>query len=94
MSSLKKIKVYFKEQNGKKTGRDVDVNITVDRMIADFLESKGEILEINDYSFIVNTLPLTKDNVLKKRVKYIKQLKPDCIIQVRYIKGVTGSFKV
>ena len=91
MSSLKKINVYFKMQDGKKIQREVDVNKTVDRMIADFLESRKIIEQMNDYSFIVNTIPLTKNAILKKKVKYVKQLKPDCIIQVRYIKNVSGS---
>ena len=91
MSSLKKINVYFKMQDGKKIQREVDVNKTVDRMIADFLESRNIIEQMNDYSFIVNTIPLTKDIILKKKVKYVKQLKPDCIIQVRNINGLGGA---
>jgi hypothetical protein len=39
MSSEKKIKVFFKTQNDK-VSLEVDVNKTVDRMIADFLEKK------------------------------------------------------
>ena len=93
MSHLKKIRVYFKTQDGRKTSQNVDVNITVDRMIADFLESKNQILERNDYSFIVNSIPLTKDKFLNQKVKHIKQLKPDCTIQVRYIKNVDGSLQ-
>ena len=91
MSSLKKINVYFKMQDGKKIQREVDVNKTVDRMIADFLESKKIIEQMNDYSFMVNTIPLTKNTILNKKVKHVKQLKPDCIIQVRYVGGVKGS---
>lgn len=91
MSSVKKIRVFFKMQDGKKIPRDVDVNKTVDRMIADFLESKKLIEKLNNYSFIVNTVPLTKDKILNQKVKYIKQLKPDCIIQVRNIESVDGS---
>lgn len=91
MSSLKKINVYFKMQDGKKIQREVDVNKTVDRMIADFLESKKIIEQMNDYSFMVNTIPLTKNTILNKKVKYVRQLKPDCIIQVRYVKNVKGA---
>ena len=91
MSSSKKIIVYFKMQDGKKIQREVDVNRTVDRMIADFLESRNKIEQMNDFSFIVNTIPLTKNAILNKKVKYVKQLKPDCIIQVRNIKNVDGS---
>ena len=78
-------------QDGKKIPREVDVNKTVDRMIADFLESRKIIEQMNDYSFIVNTIPLTKDKILSKKVKYVRQLKPDCIIQVRNVKNVDGS---
>ena len=91
MSQNKKIRVYFKTQDGKKTALDVDVNKSVDRMIADFLETKKRILERNDYSFIVNSIPLTKDRFLNQKVKYIKQLKPDCIIQVRYVGSIKGA---
>ena len=91
MSSLKKINVYFKMQDGKKIQREVDVNKNVDRMIADFLESKKIIEQMNDYSFMVNTIPLTKNTILNKKVKYVRQLKPDCIIQVRYVKNVKGA---
>ena len=78
-------------QDGKKIQREVDVNKTVDRMIADFLESKKIIEQMNDYSFMVNTIPLTKNTILNKKVKYVRQLKPDCIIQVRYVKNVKGA---
>ena len=91
MSSEKKIKVFFKTQDGKKVSQEVDVNKTVDRMIADFLEKKNLIEKMNDFSFIVNSIPLTKDKFINKKIKYIRQIKPDCIIQVRYIKGVYGS---
>lgn len=90
MSSEKKIKVFFKTQNDK-VSLEVDVNKTVDRMIADFLEKKNLIEKMNDFSFIVNSIPLTKDKFINKKIKYIRQIKPDCIIQVRYIKGVYGS---
>ena len=89
--SSQKIKVYFKTQDGKKTPLEVDINKTVDRMLADFLEKKRVIENMNDYSFIVNSIPLQKDKFIRKKVKYIKQLKPDCIIQVRNIKNVDGS---
>jgi hypothetical protein len=91
MSSEKKIKVFFKMQNGTKVSQEVDVNKTVDRMIADFLEKRNLIEKMNDFSFIVNSIPLTKDKFINKKIKYIRQIKPDCIIQVRYIKGVYGS---
>ena len=90
MSSEKKIKVFFKTQNDK-VSLEVDVNKTVDRMIADFLEKRNLIEKMNDFSFIVNSIPLTKDKFINKKIKYIRQIKPDCIIQVRYIKGVYGS---
>lgn len=91
MSSEKKIKVFFKTQDGKKVSQEVDVNKTVDRMIADFLEKRNLIEKMNDFSFIVNSIPLTKDKFINKKIKYIKQIKPDCIIQVRYIRNVDGS---
>ena len=91
MSSEKKIKVFFKMQNGTKVSQEVDVNKTVDRMIADFLEKRNLIEKMNDFIFIVNSIPLTKDKFINKKIKYIRQIKPDCIIQVRYIKGVYGS---
>ena len=90
MSSEKKIKVFFKMQNDK-VSLEVDVNKTVDRMIADFLEKRNLIEKMNDFSFIVNSIPLTKDKFINKKIKYIRQIKTDCIIQVRYIKGVYGS---
>lgn len=86
MSSEKKIKVFFKMQNGTKVSQEVDVNKTVDRMIADFLEKRNLIEKMNDFSFIVNSIPLTKDKFINKKIKYIRQIKPDCIIQVRYIR--------
>jgi hypothetical protein len=86
-----KIKVVFKTQDGKRHPMEVDTNITVDRMIADFLEKRKIILQLNDYSFIVNSLPLTKDVVLKKKVKHVRQLKPDCVIQVRKVDNIDGS---
>lgn len=91
MSQIKKIRVYFKTQDGKKTAQDVDTDKTVDRMIANFLEKKKLLYYMNDFSFIVNSIPLTKDKFLNKKVKHIPQLKPDCIIQVRNIGGVSGS---
>jgi len=91
MSSANKIKVFFKMQDEKKIPQEVDINKTVDRMIANFLEKKNIIEKMNDYSFIVNSVPLTKDKFLNKKVKYIKQIKPDCIIQVRNIRNVDGS---
>lgn len=78
-------------QDEKKIPQEVDINKTVDRMIANFLEKKNIIEKMNDYSFIVNSVPLTKDKFLNKKVKYIKQIKPDCIIQVRNIRNVDGS---
>ena len=89
--SSQKIKVYFKTQKEKKIPLEVDINKTVDRMLADFLEKKGVIENMNDFSFIVNSIPLQKDKFICKKVKHIKQLKPDCIIQVRNIGGVCGS---
>ena len=86
MSSEKKIKVFFKTQDGKKVSQEVDVNKTVDRMIADFLEKRNLIEKMNDFIFIVNSIPLTKDKFINKKIKYIRQIKPDCIIQVRYIR--------
>ena len=86
MSSEKKIKVFFKMQNGTKVSQEVDVNKTVDRMIADFLEKRNLIEKMNDFIFIVNSIPLTKDKFINKKIKYIRQIKPDCIIQVRYIR--------
>ena len=85
MSSEKKIKVFFKMQDGKKVSQEVDVNKTVDRMIADFLEKRNLIEKMNDFIFIVNSIPLTKDKFINKKIKYIRQIKPDCIIHVRYI---------
>ena len=85
------IKVFFKTQDGKRHQMEVDTNITVDRMIANFLEKRKTILQLNDYSFIVNSLPLTKDVVLKKKVKHVRQLKPDCVIQVRKVDNLDGS---
>ena len=73
-------------QNGTKVSQEVDVNKTVDRMIADFLEKRNLIEKMNDFSFIVNSIPLTKDKFINKKIKYIRQIKPDCIIQVRYIR--------
>ena len=90
MSSEKKIKVFFKTQDDK-VSLEVDVNKTVDRMIADFLEKRNLIEKMNDFIFIVNSIPLTKDKFINKKIKYIRQIKPDCIIQVRYINGVGGS---
>ena len=78
-------------QDEKKIPQEVDINKTVDRMIANFLEKKNIIEKMNEYSFIVNSVPLTKDKFLNKKVKYIKQIKPDCIIQVRNIRNVDGS---
>lgn len=85
MSSEKKIKVFFKTQDDK-VSLEVDVNKTVDRMIADFLEKRNLIEKMNDFIFIVNSIPLTKDKFINKKIKYIRQIKPDCIIQVRYIR--------
>lgn len=85
MSSEKKIKVFFKTQDDK-VSLEVDVNKTVDRMIADFLEKRNLIEKMNDFIFIVNSIPLTKDKIINKKIKHIKQIKPDCIIQVRYIR--------
>lgn len=73
-------------QNGTKVSQEVDVNKTVDRMIADFLEKRNLIEKMNDFIFIVNSIPLTKDKFINKKIKYIRQIKPDCIIQVRYIR--------
>ena len=85
MYSEKKIKVFFKTQDDK-VSLEVDVNKTVDRMIADFLEKRNLIEKMNDFIFIVNSIPLTKDKFINKKIKYIRQIKPDCIIQVRYIR--------
>ena len=85
MSSEKNIKVYFKTKDDK-VSLEVDVNKTVDRMIADFLEKRNLIEKMNDFIFIVNSIPLTKDKFINKKIKYIRQIKPDCIIQVRYIR--------
>jgi len=89
--SQRQISVYFKTQDGKMHPQIVDTNKTVDRMLADFLEKQNKIERMNDYSFIVRSVPLTKDGVINKKVKYIKQIKPDCIIQVRYIGSIKGA---
>ena len=89
--STRKIKVIFKTQNGKTYTQEVDTNKTVDRMLADFLENIKAIEKMNEYSFMVRTLPLTKDGVINKKVKYVKQIKPDCIIQVRHVGTLSGA---
>ena len=89
--SANKIKVYFKMQDGKKYPQEIDVNKTVDRIIADFLEKRNIIEDMNDYSFMVNGTPLTKDKILNKKVKYVNKIKPDCIIQVRNTKSIDGA---
>ena len=64
--SQRKINVDFKTQDGKVHPQIVDTNKTVDRMLADFLEKQNTIERMNDYSFIVSSVPLTKDGVIKK----------------------------
>lgn len=85
------ITVYFKMQSGKQYKESVDTNKTIDRMIADFLEKRKLIQEMNKYSFMVNATPLDKDKILKKQIKHFKKIKPDCIIQVREIGSVDGG---
>lgn len=85
------IKVNFKMQNGKIYKEDVDTNKTIDRMLADFLEKRRLIHEMNKYSFMVNATPLDKQEVLKKQVKHFKKIKPDCTIQVRQIDSIDGG---
>jgi hypothetical protein len=86
------IKVNFKMQSGKTYKEEVDTNKTIDRMIADFLEKRKLIHEMNKYSFMVNAAPLDKKEVLKKKVKHFNKIKPDCTIQVRQIDSIDGGF--
>lgn len=92
-TNLTKIKVFFKMQGESKTvQQEVDTNRTVEKMINDFLEKKGLLLQMNDYSFMVNSLPLNKNEILSKKVKYIKKIRPNCTIQVRHIGSLNGGF--
>lgn len=91
---MEKIKVNFKMQNGRVYKEEVDTSKTVDRMIADFLEKRRLINEMNKYSFMVNAYPLDKKEVLKKQVKYVKKIKPECTIQVRQIDSVDGGLMI
>lgn len=85
------ITVNFKMQSGKKYKEVVDTNKTIDRMLADFLEKRKLIHEMNKYSFMVNATPLDKQEILKKQIKHFKKIKPDCTIQVRQIDSLDGG---
>lgn len=85
------ITINFKMQSGKKYKEVVDTNKTIDRMLADFLEKRKLIHEMNKYSFMVNATPLDKKEILKKQIKHFKKIKPDCTIQVRQIDSLDGG---
>lgn len=89
-----KIKINFKMQSGKVYKEEVDTSKTVDRMLADFLEKRGKIQQMTDYSFMVNAFPLDKKEVLKKPIKHVKKIKPDCTIQVREVNSVNGGLNI
>jgi len=88
------IPIEFVLENGKRYKQIVDDSITVERMILNFLDERKLrklILKWGELRFIVNNCSLDKENILRKRVKEIKQIKPHCIIEVRELHNRKGG---
>ena len=84
---------FLMQSDGKTYHEKIDRKITIDRMIANFLEKLKLIHDLNKYSFMVGGTPLEKDKFLKKQVKHVNVIKPNCKIKVKYIGKVKGAVK-
>lgn len=88
------IEVDFIMPNDKRYHEKVDTSITVDRMIANFLEKRKLIHELGNYSFMVNSTPLDKQKTLKTLVRHCRILKPNCLIKVKQTSKIKGAQKI
>lgn len=84
-------RIFFRLENGKRYTQIINDSITVERMIINFLEQAKLIDKMGNYSFMVNACPLDKLNILKKKVKEIRKIKPDCQINVKEITSIPGG---
>lgn len=85
-----KVKLFFK-LNDRTFPKEINKSITIDRMMADFLEERKLIHELEQYAFSVNTYLLNK--VHDKLVKNCPKIKPNATILVKYVGKVKGAFK-
>lgn len=90
-----KIKVIFKYEDSRNKREEmvVDTERTVEKMILDYLEKIKRVNDLGKFRFLLRGLALEKLEILEKKVKNVKQIKPMCTIAVRYMEAQIGGIK-
>lgn len=86
-----KIRINFRWFDNRIYTEMVDPSITVDRMLANFLERVKSDFFFHQYSFMVNATSLDKIEIRNKQVKNVRQLRPNCYVNVRLITSLCGG---
>ena len=87
------IKVNFKKEDGKIIPISINSSSTVRELLIEYLKLQNEALDFasNNLSFMLGAQPLLKEQYLDKKIKHIRQFKPEAIIRVRYIDNKKGG---
>ena len=87
------IKVNFKKEDGKIIPISINSSSTVRELLMEYLKLQNEALDFasNNLSFMLGAQPLLKEQYLDKKIKHIRQFKPEAIIRVRYKFNVKGG---
>jgi hypothetical protein len=93
---MSKIKVVFKSDNTryKRIEMEVETEKTVETMILNYLEKIKRVNDIAKFKFLLRGTALEKLEILEKKVKNVKQIKPMCQIAVREVEAQIGGTKL
>jgi hypothetical protein len=93
---MSKIKVVFKSDDTryKRIEMEVETEKTVETMILNHLEKIKRVNDMAKFKFLLRGIALEKLEILEKKVKNVKQIKPMCQVVVREVEAQIGGTKL
>jgi hypothetical protein len=93
---MSKIKVIFKSDDTryKRIEMEVETEKTVEKMILNYLEKIKRVNDMAKFKFLLRGIALEKLEILEKKIKNVKQIRPMCQIVVREVEAQIGGTKL
>jgi methionine synthase II (cobalamin-independent) len=93
---MSKIKVVFKSDDTryKRIEMEVETEKTVEKMILNYLEKIKRVNDMAKFKFLLRGIALEKLEILEKKIKNVKQIRPMCQIVVREVEAQIGGTKL
>ena len=87
---MSKIKVVFKSDDT----RYKRIEMEVETMILNYLEKIKRVNDMAKFKFLLRGIALEKLEILEKKIKNVKQIRPMCQIVVREVEAQIGGTKL